>query len=262
MTDTPTDPVLLERDGAVAYISFNQPNRLNTLDVPSVKAFRAICTLIAEDRGVRAVVVRGAGRAFGVGGDLAGMRTDAAGTAKQLIENLHAGLLTLSRIDAPVIASLQGAVAGGSLSLALACDLAIAAEGTVFNLAYSRIGASCDGSSSWHLPRIVGLRRAMAIALLSDNIDTAQALDLGLVNKVVPAAELATETAALAHRLAQGPTHGYGRIKRLLRDSLGNDLPAQLDAEQAAFLEGTKTQDFAEGLNAFFDKRPPRFSGR
>ena len=168
----------------------------------------------------------------------------------------------LEALDAPVIASLQGAVAGGSMSLALSADLAIAAEDASFNLAYTRIGASCDLSSSWHLPRLVGLRRAMEIALLSETIDAAEALRLGLVNRVVAADRLEEETMALARRLAEGPTLAYGRLKRLLRRSFESDLAGQLDAEREAFCASTGTRDFAEGVAAFFGRRKPSFEGR
>ncbi len=262
MSPTTDTPVQLLRDGALATLHFNRPAALNALDVPTAEAFHAACRGLAADPGVRVVVVRGAGRGFGVGGDLAAMRADPAAVADRLIEHLHGGLLLLARLDAPVIASLHGAVAGGSLSLALGCDLAIAAEGTNFNLAYVRIGTSCDGSSSWHLPRIVGLRKAMEIALLSDSFGAEEALRLGLVNRVVPAAELEAETMALARRLAAGPTLAYGRVKRLLRASFDNDLATQLDAERDAFRASTQTHDFDEGLAAFYAKRPAVFEGR
>lgn len=262
MSLSPDTPVKLLRDGAVAILEFDRPAAMNVLDVPTAEAFHAGCRRIAADAGVRAVLVRGTGRGFGAGGDLASMRADAAQVADQLIEHLHGGLLKLAAIDAPVIAALHGAVAGGSLSLALGCDLAIAAEGAKFNLAYGRIGASCDGSSSWHLPRIVGLRKAMEIALLSEPFDAAEAQRLGLVNRVVPANALQAEALALAQRLAAGPTLAYGRMKRLLRASFDNDLPTQLDAERTAFITGTRTQDFAEGLAAFFERRPAAFVGR
>ena len=188
------DPVLLRRDGAVAVLQLNRPAAFNALDVPTAKAFLAACQRLEEAGDVRAIVLAGAGRSFGVGGDLAAMREDAAGVAAQLIDSLHAAVQILEALDAPVIASLQGAVAGGSMSLALSADLAIAAENASFNLAYTRIGASCDLSSSWHLPRLVGLRRAMEIALLSETIDAAEALRLGLVNRVVAADRLEEET--------------------------------------------------------------------
>jgi 2-(1,2-epoxy-1,2-dihydrophenyl)acetyl-CoA isomerase len=254
-------PVSLLRDGAVAILSIERPEALNALDVPTAQAFHAACRSLADDAGVRAVIVRGEGRCFGVGGDLAAMRGDATAVADRLIESMHAAVMLLTAMDAPVIASLQGAVAGGSMSLACACDLAIAAEGTTFNLAYTRIGASSDLSSSWHLPRLVGLRSAMQIALLSDSFDAADAMRLGLVNRVVPAADLQRETLALAQRLASGPTLAYGRLKRLLRQAFENDLATQLAAEAEQFRASTRTDDFAEGIAAFLAKRPPLFTG-
>ncbi len=255
-------PVLITRDGAVATLQMNRPAAFNALDAHTAEAFHAACRALATDASVRAVVVCGAGRSFGVGGDLAAMRGNASVVAPQLIDGLHGGLKLLAAMNAPVIASLQGAVAGGSMSLALGCDLAIAADNASFNLAYTRVGASCDGSSSWALPRLVGLRRAMEIALLSEGFDAAEALRLGLVNRVVPAADLQAETAKLAQRLAAGPTLAYGRVKRLLRQSLDRDFAGQLDAEAEAFVAGTRTRDFHEGLEAFFAKRPAVFDGR
>lgn len=269
-TNPNTAAVRLLRDGAVAILEANRPDALNALDAAMADAFVDACRRVCADASVRAIVLRGAGKASGVGGDLAAMRgsdpaklqANAAKVAARLIEGLHGGLRLLAACDAPVIGALHGAVAGGTMSLALACDLRIAADNTKFNLAYARIGASNDGSSSWHLPRLVGLGRAMEIALLCDSIDAAQALQLGMVNRVVPAADLERESMALAKRLAEGPTKAYGRIKRLLRASFERDLSTQLDAEAAAFVEGTGTDDFREGLEAFFDKRAPRFTGR
>jgi 2-(1,2-epoxy-1,2-dihydrophenyl)acetyl-CoA isomerase len=161
-----------------------------------------------------------------------------------------------------VIASVHGAVAGAGLSLALACDFAIAAEGTRFTFAYANIGASCDLSGSWSLPRLVGLRKALEIALLGQPLDAAEALRLGLVNRVVPEAELETQTLALAQRLASGPAQSIAQMKRLMRISFEHDLRGQLDAERSAFLACATGADFAEGVDAFIAKRPPRFGGR
>ena len=209
-TDPPAaEPVLLRRDGAVAVLQLNRPAAFNALDVPTATAFLAACRQLAAAGDVRAVVLSGAGRSFGVGGDLAAMRDEgAAVVAPKLIDALHAAVQILAALDAPVLASLQGAVAGGSMSLALAADLAIAAENASFNLAYTRIGASCDLSSSWHLPRLVGLRRAMEIALLSDTIDAAEALRLGLVNRVVATERLEEETMALGASPRRGADPG------------------------------------------------------
>ena len=257
-----TREVLLTRDGAIAFLTFNRPAAMNALDVPTATAFLAACQSLATDDAVRAVVLRGAGRAFGVGGDLSALQQDSARTAHELIGRLHEAVLLLAGMNAPVIASLHGVVAGGSLSLSMACDLAIAAEGTRFNLAYTNVGANCDVSGSWSLPRLVGLRRAMQIALLSDAFDAVEALSMGVVNRVVPAADLEKETLVLATRLAAGPTLAYGRMKRLMRQSFDNDLPTQLDAERENFKASTQTADFQEALQAFFAKRPPVFQGR
>lgn len=262
MSNPPDTPVQLQREGAVALLRLNRPAALNALDAPTTAAFLQACRALSGDPGVRAVLVCGAGSSFGVGGDLAAMRGDAAAVAARLIEGLHGGLKLLAAMDAPVIASVHGTVAGGSLSLALGCDLAIAADTASFNLAYARIGASCDGSSSWALPRLVGLRRAIALALLCETMDAAEALRIGLVNRVVPAAQLEAESLALARRLAAGPTLAFGRLKRLLRQSFEHSFAEQLDAEALAFGDSTRTADFQEGLDAFFAKRPPAFQGR
>ena len=256
-----TAPVLLHREGAVAWLVLNRPAALNALDIPTANAFLACCEELAADTGVRAVVLKGEGKTFGVGGDLAALRHDAAATAMALIEPLHRAVLLLTSMDAPVIASLHGSVAGGSMSLSMACDLAIAADTARFNLAYVNVAANCDVSGSWHLPRLVGLRNAMAIALLGDSFDATEALRLGLINRVVPAVALQEETDALARRLAAGPTLAIGRMKRLLRQSLDNDLPTQLDLERDNFRASAGTGDFAEALDAFFAKRAAHFKG-
>lgn len=261
MTSTAT-PVILLRDGPVATLVLNRPDNLNAIDLPMAEAFHVHCRQLAADPTVRAVVLRGEGRAFGVGGDLAAMKADPVRTARQLIDLLHDAVKILASLDAPVIASLHGAVAGGSFSLAMACDLAVAADNAKFNLAYVNIGASCDVSGSWSLPRLVGLRNAMAIALLGDSLDAQEALRLGVVNRVVPAASLQAETDALARRLAAGPTRAIGRMKRLLRLSFDSDLASQLDREQAGFLACAASEDFQAGLDAFFARRKPEFQGR
>lgn len=254
-------PVLLNLEGGIATISFNRPEAMNALDVPTGHALLAICRELQVDATVRVVVLRGNGRAFGVGGDLAALQHNAAATAEELITCAHEAVQILAALNAPVIASLHGAVAGGSLSLSLACDLAISADTTRFNLAYANIGASCDVSGSWNLPRLVGLRNAMQIALLSDTFDAAEALRLGLVNRVVPAAELEAATQAMAQRLAAGPTLAYGRMKRLLRQSFDHTLPEQLDAERENFKASAQTADFKGAVNAFLAKQPPVFDG-
>lgn len=258
--------IALSSEAGVVWLQFQRPERLNVIDVAMARAFDKAVTQIAADPGVRVVVMTGAGRAFMAGGDLTAFRPGVEGgpeaAVRSVIDPLHHGLATLATIDAPVIAGLQGAVAGAGVSLALAADLAIAADTAQFVMAYPKIGAPCDGSSSWSLPRVVGLRRAMEIMLLSDPLDAKTALAYGLVNKVVPAPTLQAEVDDLAQRLAAGPTLAYGKIRRLLRTSFERDLPGQMAAERDAFVAGATTKDFAEGVTAFLAKRAPKFEGK
>jgi 2-(1,2-epoxy-1,2-dihydrophenyl)acetyl-CoA isomerase len=257
----PASSLRVSRDGPIARLQFNRPEALNALDRAAAQDFAHACRDLASDHSVRAVIIAGAGRAFTAGGDLAELRADPTGAAIGLIGPMHEAIVLLAEMRAPVIASLHGAVAGAGLSLALACDFAIAADDTRFTLAYVNIGASCDLSGSWTLPRLVGLRKALEIALLGEPFDAAEALRLGLVNRVVPAAELPAQTLALAQRLANGPAQSIAQMKRLMRISFEHDLRGQLDAERAAFLSCAATADFAEGVDAFIAKREPRFGG-
>jgi 2-(1,2-epoxy-1,2-dihydrophenyl)acetyl-CoA isomerase len=261
MSGSDLSSVLLKIESGIAHLTVNRPEAMNAIHVPVADAFLAQCQAIAQDPSVRVVVLRGAGKAFGVGGDLATLQTDSVNSANALISRLHEAVLILARLNAPVIASLHGVVAGGSLSLSSACDLAIAAQGTRFNLAYANVAASCDVSASWSLPRLVGLRNALQMALLSDTFDAQEALRLGLVNRVVPAETLEAEVSALANRLAQGPTLAYGKLKRLMRESFLNTLEAQLEAERTQFMASAQTADFKEALDAFSSKRKPNFKG-
>lgn len=257
-------PVLYQQDGAVAHIRFNRPEVLNAMDVATALAFRNICLRLADAPYLRVVVISAQGPAFMAGGDIGRFHADLPGApemARAIIEPLNEALALLAGIAQPVIVSCHGAVAGAGVSIALAGDLAIAADNTRFGFAYARIGASLDGSLSWSLPRVVGLRRAMQLALLAETVDADEALKLGLVNKVVAAAQLAEETLALARRLAQGPTFAFGRIKHLLRTSFDNGLAAQMDAERVAFCQCATTADFGEGIDAFFGKRKAEFNG-
>lgn len=258
-------PVRLDVADGVARIRFNRPHVLNALDEATVLAFSAVVDKVARDERVRVVVLSGEGRAFLAGGDVGRFHAagpDAPKVVSAIIEPFHHAILSLAGMTAPVVASLHGAVAGAGVSVALAADLAIAADDMKMTLAYTRIGTSPDGASTFSLPRVVGLRKAMEIALLSDTIEAPEALRLGLVNKVVPAADLAAETDALAKRLAEGPTLAYGRIKHLLRASFSHSLSDQLHAERDAFIASAGTQDFADGVAAFMQKRPPRFEGK
>ena len=253
-------PLIHTQTNGIATLQFNRPEAMNALDVPTAQAFLAALHSIAADPSVRAVLLKGAGRAFVAGGDLPTLRDNPVQGAQDLLEPLNAALQLLHGLDAPVIAQVHGAAAGAGLSLMLMCDFVLAAEGCKFNLAYINLGTSCDVGASWALPRLVGLRPALEIALLGESLNAADALRLNLINRVLPAAELEAATLAFAQRLASGPTRAYGQMRRLMRDSLGHDLPTQLQAEAQAFVTCAQTRDFREGLEAFFAKRPPQFT--
>ncbi len=261
-------PVLVATAQAVTTITLNRPGALNALNRELTLALRDAVYAAEYDPAVRCVVVRG-GEHFMAGGDLKwfhqqlGTRSATATRVEfeGFIHEVHALIVSMRRMPKPVLASVSGAAAGFGLSLMLACDLAIAADSAYFTLAYALIGTSPDGGSTFSLPRVVGAKKAMEIALLGERFDAATAERLGLVNRVVPAAALQAETAKLAARLAAGPTAVYGRTKALLNGSLGSSLEAQLQREAECFAQSAAEPDFAEGVRAFVEKRKPRFTG-
>lgn len=261
--------VLLAIDGAIATVTLNRPQALNALDDAMSLELSAVTSRLEQDEAIRCVVLQGAGEHFMAGGDIRLFHQGLDDPAEQrklqferLIAEVHATVIRLRRMPKPVIASVQGAVAGFGLSLMSACDLAIAADNSYFTLAYCHIGTSPDGGATYALPRLVGVKLAMEIALLGDRFDARRALELGLVNRLVPTAELASATRKLAERLAQGPTAVYGRTKRLINESLEHSLTEQLQAEQDSFAASAADVDFAEGVRAFVAKRKPKFIGK
>ncbi|HQQ69711.1 MAG TPA: enoyl-CoA hydratase-related protein [Alicycliphilus sp.] len=254
-------PLLTSRQDAIVTLQFNRPEAMNALDLATAQALLAAVQDIAQDDSVRAVVLKGAGRAFVAGGDLVTLQADPVRGARDLLEPLNQALLLLQDLDAPVIAQVHGAAAGAGLSLMLMCDFVLAAEETKFNLAYINLGTSCDLGASWALPRLVGLRQALEIAMLGETFSAQEALRLGLINRVLPAAELQAAAQAFAERLASGPTIAYGHMRRLLRAGLDNNLVAQLQAEAASFDACAHSADMREGIDAFLAKRKPQFSG-
>lgn len=260
----PPSPVWLHVEAGVAEIRLNRPDRLNALDIALAEAFQvAVLEALATPQ-VRAVLLSGEGRAFSVGGDLALLQSaqDRPETARAIIAPIHAALEALHASGVPSVAALQGAVAGGGMSLALGADLAVAADDVRMSFAYLHIAASPDCGGSWALPRLVGLRKAMQIALLSPVLNAEAALQLGLVNVVTPRSELHSRAREIASQLACLPSHSVARTLGLLRRSANETLPVQLAAELDAFVQAASEPDFDEGLEAFFAKRPPRFRGR
>jgi 2-(1,2-epoxy-1,2-dihydrophenyl)acetyl-CoA isomerase len=260
------DTVLLERDGPIATLTLNRGDALNALDFAMVDALIAHTAEVAADDALRVVVIRGAGKHFMAGGDI---RTFAAELDKpaavridsfqRMVERVHAAIETLHRMPHPVLGCVHGAVAGFGLSLMNACDLVVASADTYFAAAYRQIALTPDGGGSWSLPRLVGIRKAMEIFLLGERFSAADALALGMVNKVVPATELAPAVETIAHALAAGPAVALRNTKRLVRESTTRTLSEQLQAEAGSFGECAGTGDFVEGIAAFLAKRPPNF---
>lgn len=257
--------VLLAIENAVATITLNRPEVMNAMDGEMMLALREVTERVQDDESVRAVLLRGEGPAFLAGGDVAMLHAHLAQLPEMIVRvgrEMHFAFLALRRMGKPVVASVHGAVAGAGVSLMAAADLAIAAHDTKFTLAYSRIGTSPDGGATNFLPRLVGYKKAMEMALLSDIFDAETARALGLVNWVVPAEQLAAETAKIMRRLAGGPTFAYARTKALINQSFDTCLEAQLEAELQGFARCARTADLAEGLAAFLEKRKPVFTGK
>lgn len=255
--------VLYRRTEGIAEIRFNRPERLNALDPAMAAGFAAAVDRALAEDDVRVILFSAEGRAFVAGGDLGYFHRsdDRAAAAGELIGPMHGALKKLASSPKITLASLKGPVAGAGMSIALGLDLAVAADNTTFNLAYGRIGASPDCGGSWALPRLVGTRKALEIALLSDTMNAAEAYRLGLVNRVVPIADLEAESAGLARRLADGAPIANGKTKALLRTSLDRTFAEQLDLEAESFSACSQTADFGEALAAFVEKRKPEFRG-
>lgn len=259
-----SDTVIYSVSDGVATILLNRPAVMNALDAAMIAQLRVACERAEQDAAARVVVLRGAGPAFLAGGDVSYFHANLKRMpelARQGGAELHHAILALRRAPKPVLASVHGTVAGAGVSLMAAADLALAAEGTKFMLAYSRIGASPDGGATWFLPRLLGSRKALELMLLSDPVDAQAALAMGLVNRVVGAEGLATETEAIARGLAQGATRAFAETKKLVNESEDQTLAAQLGAEVEAFARCAATRDFAEGVTAFVEKRKPNFKG-
>lgn len=264
-------PVVVSIAAGVAMVTLNRPRLLNALDGAMADELMSAVASLSADESVLVVVLRGAGEAFMAGGDIGIFNQLVTGdrkrsgievAARPMIEQAQRIVLALCRMPKPVIASVHGACAGYGLSLMLASDIAVAADDTKFTLAYIHLGTTPDGGASYHLARVVGQKRAAAIALLGDRFGAADAERWGMVNQLVPSAELESVTAKLAARIAQGPALAYARTKKLLNESGGNTLEEQLRAETDAFADSLLTEDFAAGVSAFLAKKPPRFRGR
>jgi 2-(1,2-epoxy-1,2-dihydrophenyl)acetyl-CoA isomerase len=255
------------REGTIALITLDRPAQYNVINKEMATDFRQALLECWGDDEVRAVVLTGGGNAFCAGGDLkrfaAELEARNIGSGfETLLPIFHTALIFMREMPKPVIAALNGVVAGGGLGLALACDFRIASPKVSFHTAFLAIGASPDSSSSFFLPRYVGIGRATELFLRNKPLTAAEALNLGLVNAVVPPEKVMDEAMTLAQELAQGPTGAFGRTKQLLNQSLGSSLQDHLHSEARLITISAQSPDFAEGVAAFLAKRKPNFVGK
>jgi 2-(1,2-epoxy-1,2-dihydrophenyl)acetyl-CoA isomerase len=257
--------VIWEQSGAVGRITLNRPETLNAW-IPEFGAeLKQVIEGPAADESVRAVLLTGAGRGFSSGADLkAGFEPDDDGgpdVRSELHDVYHPAIAGVRRLPKPVVAAVNGPAVGIGCSLAIACDLVMAAESAFFGLAFVNIGLMPDGGSTAFVPPAVGKARAFQMALLGERIPAQQALEWGLVNWVHPDDRLLEEAQSLVERLAAGPTRSYASSKRALNNFIYGDLDAQLDLEAELQHALARSKDFAEGAMAFVEKRPPTFTG-
>jgi 2-(1,2-epoxy-1,2-dihydrophenyl)acetyl-CoA isomerase len=211
------------------------------------------------------VLISGAGKIFSGGGDLKAFKAQGDQLpyyVKEITTYLHAAMSRLTRMDAPVVAAVHGAVAGAGMSIAIACDIVVAAETTRFTVAYTRAGLVSDGSSTYFLPRIVGFKRALELTLTNRMFSAQEALQWGLVTHVVPDHELLAQARTIAAQLATGPTRAYGISKRLLHSGWTETLETQMENESQAIANCARTADAREGITSFLEKRPPKYKGK
>jgi 2-(1,2-epoxy-1,2-dihydrophenyl)acetyl-CoA isomerase len=245
----------------VVTLTLDRPERKNALDLPLFAALRDAFRALGEDPEARVLVLTGAGDAFCSGADIGTVRTGETQPVLAVIRQIHEMVLALAQVTKPVVARVNGVAAGAGLSLALACDLIVASDRARFSAIFARRGLSVDCGGSWLLPRLVGLHRAKELALLADMYSAEQAERMGLVNRVVPHAELDTFVADWAERLAAGPPLALSMSKRLLNAGLNASLVEALENEALAVAVNNATDDMKEAFRAFRDKREPRFKG-
>lgn len=261
-------PVMLEvGDDGVARLTLNRPDAANAIDLDLARALADGAKELASSQAVRVVLLSGRGDRFCGGGDVRAF-AEAASAGSGLpdkltgiVAALHEAIEAFARVDAPIVAAVQGSAAGAGLSLVALSDLVVAAASTRFVMAYTAIGLTPDGGSTWYLPRVIGLRRAVELTLTNRALSAEEALEWGLVTRVVADEALRSEVDELVTKIAAGPTRSFGAAKRLLYGSLDMPLTQQLASEEAQLLAAGGRADAREGVTAFVDKRTPKFTG-
>lgn len=259
------ETVIFSVSDHIATIAFNRPDVLNSFDEAMADELVLVTDEIRSNSSIRAVLLCGSGNTFMAGGDINffydRLETMPRGVMK-IVRALNASILNLMQMPKPVLASVHGSVAGVGMSFLLASDLVIAAQTTKFTMAYSGIGISPDGGASFHLPRLVGVKKAMEWLLLSDIFDAEEAKQTGLINWSVPDESLKEQTQKILNRLANGPTQSYRQVKKLVNETWSMDLSTQLEQEGRSFEICSVTSDFKSGVTSFLQKKRPDFVGK
>ncbi len=258
-------PLLLERDGAVLRLVLNRPAQGNALDLSLGRALMLAAIEADEDPSVRCVLLTGRGRMFCAGGDIhafaaAGDRLGAF--IKELTGYLHLAMSRLARMPKPLVTAVNGPAAGAGLSLAVLGDIALGGRSSHLTLAYTALGVSPDGGSTWLLPRLIGLRRTQELMLLNRRVEAEEAASLGLLTRVVPDEALEAEGMAVARTLAAGATAALGRTRALLLDSLGAGFEEQMEREARSIAAAASGAEGREGIGAFLGRRRAEFGGK
>ena len=260
------DALLVEVDDGLMRLTLNRPERLNAIDATLAEALLRAFERAEDEDEVRAVLLRGAGRVFCAGWDLRERDPGNPDAPSDLGASLEAHVIPLieiiRHIEKPVICAVQGAAAGAGANLALACDITLATRSAKFSQAYIAVGLIPDAGATWFLTHLVGEARARALAMTGEAIDGATAADWGMIWRAVDDASLGAEAEALARRMAQGPTIALGLTKKAIREAADHGLSVQMEIERGLQREAGRMPDYAEGSAAFFEKRPPRFTGR
>lgn len=254
--------ILFERNGPVATVTLNRPDVGNALDIPTSRELMEVAIECEGDDSIRCVVLTGAGKLFCAGGDVVAFAN--AGDKlpeflREITAYVHAAVSTFARMNKPLVTAINGAAAGAGIGLAISGDIVLADLSASFTLAYTGIGMTPDGGTTWMLPRLVGLRRAQELVLLNRRVKAEEAASLGLVTRVVEAGKLQEETAAVAQQLSRGATTALGAARRLLVDSFSNTLETQMDLESRSISNQARGFEGKEGVASFVEKRPARY---
>ena len=257
------ETLLFEVDEGLATLTLNRPDEANAMNLTMMQELMQVSITCDEDPAVRCLVVTGNGPMFSAGGDMKAFAAseDTGSLLKEMTVYFHAAVSRLARMDAPVVIAVNGTAAGAGFSLAASGDITIAASSAKFVSAYTAGGLSPDGSSTYFVPRLLGWRKAMELMLTNRTLTAEEAAEWGLINKVVPDADLMDEASALGRRLAAGPTKAYGKVKQMLQNTFSETLETQMEIEARNIADLTRTDDLREGVRAFVEKRRPEFKG-